>query len=612
MDAIDYDIKQEGLKLERHKLLGVRLLVPVEDRKKWLDHLAGEPDYSNRLSAEERRDTILGVLFRKRDPVNSNALAELLYVSRRTVVDDLKRVEEWLKQRRLTLEYVQNKGFRITGMERDVRLAMADLASKQPHYLADISLKMTGLSDNELSVVRDVVTEQVQALPYELTDSALDGLIFHIAVALQRLRDGHSITMPKRELTELKEAQEFAVALSIGKAIASKLEMSIPEAEAGYVTLHLLGAKMLHERKAETLPVSEPLEEAVEHFIRDTGARLGTDLSLDNQLRQGLMVHLRPTLYRLKYNLRLENPFKQEIMNQYSEIVEAVNRSVRILEEAFHVSFNDDERAYLALHVGAAFERQAVTENKPRVLLVCGSGIGTAQLLSSRIRRYFPDLDIVDTRPLYQVTEEWVNQENVDWIISTIPICNMPIPHIVVNPFLTFRDRQQIASLIQRECENTVEERMTGPVLEEVLVPELIRLDVEVKDWEEAVRQAGQLLLDQNKVESSYVDAMVRMVKENGPYIVIDKGVAMPHARPEDGVKSLGFSLLRLNTPVNFGHDKNDPVKLVVCLSSVDAEMHLNALRQLAGILSDKENKDVLLTSDKLTILEKIHEASRS
>lgn len=607
LDAIAYDVKKNGLALDRHKHRGVRFVLPKEERGRWLHRLAGEPDYSNRLSAEERRDTILGVLFHQHRPVSSTDLADLLYVSRRTVVKDLKRVEAWLKSHRLSLTYVQNKGFRITGAERDVRKALAYLVSNRSHDDRDLPFKLTGLADEHLDLVREAVFEHVRTLPYELTDSSLDGLIFHIAVALQRLRKGHEITMPERELAELRSTQEFKVSQSIAHSIASRLRVSIPEAEAGYMTLHLLGAKLLHKHA----PVSISLEGPVKHFIRETGARLGTDLTKDRQLMRGLMVHLRPTLYRLKFNLRLNNPLKDDIMQEYTPIVEAIAHSVPILEDAFQVSFNDDERAYLALHIGAALERQSGVKRRPRVLLVCGSGVGTAQLLLGRIKRYFPNLDIVDTCPLYHMSPEWLQQKDVDWIISTIPIDGLPVPHIIVNPFLTVQDRQKIASRIQQEQENQAEERMAGPVLEDVLAPELIKLDVEVENWQEAVRQAGQLLIDHNHVEPRYVDAMVRMVEENGPYIVIDQGVAMPHARPEDGVKSLGLSLLRLSNPVNFGHDKNDPVKLVICLSSVDAEMHLNALRQLASILSDNENKQILLTGGKEAILEKVQEVSQ-
>lgn len=611
LQAIDYYLNQNGRELDRHKRLGVRLLVQEKDQETWMQDVFEETNYTNRLSAKERHDTIAGVLFRKQEPVSSTTLSKLLHVSRRTVVEDMKSVKEWLEQRHLILEYVRNKGFRISGKEQDIRQTMAELASKQSHNLTHFSKKMTGLSADELAYIRKAVVAQIQNLPYELVDSARDGLVFHIAVSIQRLRKGHNIAMPPKELSELKAVNEFSISLSIGKEMTSKFHLHVPDAEIGYMTLHLLGAKMLAKEESATVLTSEPSETAVQQFIKEVSARLGTDLSADKQLRRGLIVHLRPTLYRLQYNLRLENPMKEEIMQQYNELVDSINRGVHLLERAFSVSFNDDECAYIALHFGAALERQAAAvPYKPRVLLVCGSGIGTTQLLLTRMKRYFPDLEIVDTYPLYQVSDKLLKQREIDWVISTVPLQNKQIPHIIVNPLLTVHDREQIASLIYQERENITKEGGNGPVLKEVLTPELIRLDVEASDWEEAIRSAGQLLIDQDKAEPRYVDTIVQIVKNNGPYIVIDKGIAMPHAHPEDGVKSLGFSLIRLKEPIPFGHDRNDPVKVVLCLGTVDAEVHLNALRQFQKILNEKENHNVLMTGDKSAILNKIQEIS--
>ncbi len=612
LQEIEYFLEQCGYGGERHKQRGVRVIIPEDERRWRLLRLIGEPKYYNVLSPTERRDTILGVLFRSNRPVHSRELAALLHVTRRTISDDFKSVKKWLEQHCLTLRYISNKGYCVHGNERDIRLAMAALIPNpnRNRTLNEIVYRLTDLTERQLMTIREIVLAHLRPLPYDLTDFSLDGIVFHIAVAVQRLRKGYNIAMPERELYELRVTEEFVVSMAITEDLSSELHLEIPEAEAGYIALHLLGSKMLHENQ-EVSPARHSLQKAVGQFIRETGARLGTDLSQDKQLRDGLIVHLRPTLYRLKYNLRLENPLREEIMKWYADIVEVIKVSVRTLENAFNVSFNDHECAFLAIHIGASLERQAVIEEKPRVLLVCGSGIGTAQLLSSRLRRYFPELDIVDTRASFNLTDEWLREADVDWIISTIPIHQTMIPHIVVNPFLTAQDRQQISTLLHQSYETGIEERVNGPVLEEVLVPELIMLDVEVQNWEEAVRQAGQLLVGQNLVEPRYVDAMVNMVKESGPYIVIDQAVAMPHARPENGAKALGFCLLRLKTPIAFGHEEHDPVKLVVCLSSVDAEMHLNALRQLAHVLGDDDTKKILMTADKDSILRTIHAASK-
>jgi len=117
----------------------------------------------------------------------------------------------------------------------------------------------------------------------------------------------------------------------------------------------------------------------------------------------------------------------------------------------------------------------------------------------------------------------------------------------------------------------------------------MIELDFPAKDWEEAVRRAGKLLLDSDCIEEKYVDQMVSVVKTMGSYIVIGKGIALPHSRSGDGAHKIGISILRLATPVVFGHPENDPVDLVFGLSSIDNESHLRALSDLAKMLSDED-----------------------
>ena len=123
--------------------------------------------------------------------------------------------------------------------------------------------------------------------------------------------------------------------------------------------------------------------------------------------------------------------------------------------------------------------------------------------------------------------------------------------------------------------------------LSEMLTEETIALGLNVRDWQEAVREAGNLLVKADRVEPRYVEAMIRMVQEIGPYIVIAPGVALPHARPEDGVKKACMSLVTLSPPVNFGNKYNDPVKLVVAFGTTDKKAHIDALAELAKLLGD-------------------------
>ena len=132
----------------------------------------------------------------------------------------------------------------------------------------------------------------------------------------------------------------------------------------------------------------------------------------------------------------------------------------------------------------------------------------------------------------------------------------------------------------------------------------LIKLDVEAATAEEAIRKAGELLVAEGKVEERYIDAMIKGFQEIGPYIVLAPSIAIPHARPEHGVKEQGLSLIRLKHPVVFNHPINDPVTLVCAICGVDSTSHIEMLRSLASILGDKSKLAIIMASkDKQEIL---------
>jgi mannitol/fructose-specific phosphotransferase system IIA component (Ntr-type) len=142
--------------------------------------------------------------------------------------------------------------------------------------------------------------------------------------------------------------------------------------------------------------------------------------------------------------------------------------------------------------------------------------------------------------------------------------------------------------------------------LEKMISKKTIALNVEVKDWQEAVRVSGELLVKNDFVEPRYIDAMIETTKTLGPYIVISPGVALPHARPEDGVKEPCMSLITLKTPVNFGNEHNDPVKLVIAFGTVDHNAHVKAISKLARIIGDEEKLNTLINAQEVAEVEKI------
>lgn len=123
--------------------------------------------------------------------------------------------------------------------------------------------------------------------------------------------------------------------------------------------------------------------------------------------------------------------------------------------------------------------------------------------------------------------------------------------------------------------------------LGDLLSPSTVRAHVRADSWPDAVGSCGALLVDSGCCEPRYVEAMVDAVRELGPYIVIAPGVAMPHARPEQGVTRQGVAVITLEKPVEFGNRANDPVDVVIAFAAEDKEAHLATLQSIAALLID-------------------------
>ncbi len=120
------------------------------------------------------------------------------------------------------------------------------------------------------------------------------------------------------------------------------------------------------------------------------------------------------------------------------------------------------------------------------------------------------------------------------------------------------------------------------------LIPkEHIQLGVFASDWHEAIRAAGGLLVKSGCIEQGYIDSMIDAVNELGPYMVLLPGFALAHAAPSPDVHRDAMSLITLASPVEFGSEENDPVRVVLCLSCVDRESHIASLRRVAMALME-------------------------
>lgn len=130
------------------------------------------------------------------------------------------------------------------------------------------------------------------------------------------------------------------------------------------------------------------------------------------------------------------------------------------------------------------------------------------------------------------------------------------------------------------------------------LTPDKIKVINSIDSWENAVRLAAEPLLMQGYIAGSYIEAILQSHKELGPYYVLAPGLAMPHARPEQGVLRNGLSLLHIKEGVSFGSTENDPVYVVIILCARSGNEHITMIGELAEIFSDQQKLHRLLNAD--------------
>ena len=327
-------------------------------------------------------------------------------------------------------------------------------------------------------------------------------------------------------------------------------------------------------------------------------------------------------------NIELVNPLLSEIKTKYSTVFRAVNNSINILEEIIGMKVSEDEIGYIAIHFIPIMETKNYQGNHyPNIVIVCDSGIGTSYLLTTKLSSLY-EVNIIKTIALYEL-KDTLTHYNIDAIVSTIDLdlFSEEIECVKVSPFITKEDARKLDKLFNRQRgwlqldeskflrvlnkygsfyqEDKLIKELSDEfnikfknrkgkegelMLKDVVSRNMIELDYRAMDWEQAVREAGRLLKENGCVGDEYIESMVSTVKTIGTYIVISKGIALPHSRSGKDAYKVGISILRLKEPVVFGHPENDPVDLLFALSSIDNTSHLTALQDLSQVLNDPLN----------------------
>lgn len=124
--------------------------------------------------------------------------------------------------------------------------------------------------------------------------------------------------------------------------------------------------------------------------------------------------------------------------------------------------------------------------------------------------------------------------------------------------------------------------------MQELFRKEVLRVERGTHSWQDAVRIAGDVLLQEGSVDPPYTDAMINAVAELGPYMVVAPHIAIAHAAAGVHVNKNDMGVVVFKEPVLF-HCENDPVHLMLVLCALEPHSHLEQFKSLADILVDEE-----------------------
>lgn len=113
-----------------------------------------------------------------------------------------------------------------------------------------------------------------------------------------------------------------------------------------------------------------------------------------------------------------------------------------------------------------------------------------------------------------------------------------------------------------------------------------------------ALEMTCSTLLAKGKVEASYLEAIKTKHREIGAYYVLAPKIAMPHARPEDGVNEAALQVTVFKNGVNLESEDNGDVYFSVTLAAKDSDSHINTIMALSELFQNEDDIDAIIAAE--------------
>lgn len=473
----------------------VKAYIEVKPKRGCKLVIGDEQAYSNFLSVlelptqklvpvtpDQRIQYLLVYLLETEKWVKIEQLCEKFYISQSSLSKDLKEVRKYLACYSIQLESRPNYGLKIKGSEFDIRLCLVSIINDK-----DVALfykKEDNIEDTieNLAHIKKILDQIFEETNFQIADISYQNLVFHIFTSLNRILRGHRVMLVENQLNQIKSKKEFFLAKRIMEEAYKLygLDFKNLEEESAYIAIHLEAKRTIgFDKLNQNVVISDGINETVSLMLEEVKKIYYIDFFDDFDLRMMLALHLVPFNTRMEYDLVLRNPLLKDIKTQYTYAFNLAVVASDVLRQHFGKMIEEEEIGYFALHFNLALERKKKVLDKKNILIVCGTGRGTAQLLLFRFQENFGKyLDVIDTCDVLSVKNK--DFSKIDYVVTTVPLTtSIPVPILEIKSLMGETDIKKVHRFLTKGENSFVEKYFTK---------DLFFSEVEVSTKEEAIQ----------------------------------------------------------------------------------------------------------------------------
>jgi Transcriptional antiterminator len=409
------------------------------------------------LTENKKRTYAIGVYILFNQPVGPKFFntADKFYLSESALNKEIQKINSIVDKFKIKITR-KNAHLIVNGSEINIRQALNFFLIRKgavSEGFTSISEIFPSINNNDRSFLITQLTLIQDELNVVLVDPYTLNIFSHLYILMGRIRSVAHADKPKKiETTDIKYDQFYETARLIIENISRYTNRTIDASEIIYLSQYLLSLRYMHSNDIQQINNAAPttqFEKPVIDFANEIINRYPFQKIINKQhLLTDLCAHIKPMLNRLKSSLVVVNPLVDEIKDSYSQEFQQTKQIVdSYTTKRYQLKLSEDEISFITLYVVKSIEESAKTN---KILLMCTTGIGTAQLLRTKLLNAIPNLNITDVISSYSYREDMAKYNaEVDLIISTVAIPEQSkVPIVVVSPLLNELDLQRVKSFL--------------------------------------------------------------------------------------------------------------------------------------------------------------------